>query len=158
MGAVLIDAGEIAQGDLAAVDRLVESVLTGSATERWLNLTPEVDEERAGPAGDSVLFSFLAARGPSSPLATVMAGGVDGIELGIQHRAGVRAAEQLADADVVLPEGWVVRQDHPRRGLVVAVPAGAAAADVAAWVAGAIDELNRAPVTGRLHYRLYGSD
>lgn len=158
MVAVLIDAGAIAQGDVATLDSLVGAVLGGSATERWLNLTPEIDEDRAGSSGDSALFSFLAARGPSSPLATVMAGGVDGIELGIQHRAGVRAIVQLAEADVDLPEGWIVRQDHPRRGLVIAVPEGTTAAAVAAWAAAAIDELNRAPTTGRLQYEMYGSD
>ena len=153
--AVLIEAGAIAAGDLGTVAVVIGQVLDTEGAERWCNLTLEADED-AGPAhGDSALFSFLAARGPSSPLATVMCDGAGSIEIGIQHRAGVKAADQLADAGVERSDGWVVRQDHPRRGLVLWLPEGAGAESVAMWIIRSMDALNRAPTTGRITYEVF---
>ena len=153
---MLTEAGTIEPGDLRAVTTLLEQLLAGGDDgERWCNLTLEIDEHATSGTSDSVLFSFLAARGPSSPLATVMRADAHLIEIGLQHRAGVKAADQLADAGLERPEDWTVRQDHPRRGLVLAVPAGTPPPEIAAWIVRAMDELNRAPTTGRLRYERY---
>ena len=46
------------------------------------------------------------------------------------HPTGGKAVARLAEAGVTVPDGWVVRQDHARRGLVVRTPVDAAEADV----------------------------
>lgn len=152
---VMIEAGAIAGGDLASVTAVIAGVLAADGTERWCNLTFEVDEDAGPGTGDSALFSFLAARGPSSPLATIMSAGVGPIEAGIQHRAGVKAMLQLSEAGVERCDDWVVRQDHPRRGLVVLVPEGTGADAIARWVVESMDALNRAPTTGRITYEVF---
>lgn len=153
----MIEAGAIGRGDVAAVTAVVASTLGAGREagdgERWCNLTFEVDEDSDG--GDSPLFSFLAARGPSSPLVTVMRSGGGPVEVGIQHRAGVKAMAQLVEAGVDRGADWVVRQDHPRRGLVLAVPADVEAAAVAEWIVRSMDALNRAPTTGRITYEVF---
>ena len=154
---MMIEAGAIGRGDMAGVTAVVASVLGASGgadgAERWCNLTFEVDDD--GGSGDSALFSFLAARGPSSPLATVMRTGDGGVEVGIQHRAGVKAMAQLVEAGVETAAGWVLRQDHPRRGLVLAVADDAGADAVADWIVRSMDALNRAPATGRITYEVF---
>ncbi len=154
------DAGRFTVTDLDAAHSVLREVFeerTGD-THRWCNLSFEVDEELA-PEPDSVLFGFLAARGPSSPLTTVMSarGGKrpHGPQLGIQHRAGPRCAEQLREASLELPDGWRVVQDHPRRGLVVALPDSTTVEEIAAWVLPAMHILNRAPTTDGVLYEVF---
>ncbi len=150
---MLIEAGAIEPGDLRAVTALLELLLAPAGPgERWCNLTFEMSDDAPS---DSPLFAFLAARGPSSPLATVIRTEAGSIEVGIQHRAGVKAVVQLGAAGVEPGEGWVVRQDHPRRGLVLAVPDTTPVPEIVEWIVGAMDELNRAPTTGRLLYERY---
>ena len=48
--------------------------------------------------------------------------GIEHVALGIEHGSGIKAVERLRERGVRLPEGWEVMQDHPKRGLVVAVP------------------------------------
>ena len=44
--------------------------------------------------------------------------------LGLQHPGGRRAIWRLRDAGIVVPDGWKVLSDHPRRGLVLSLPDG----------------------------------
>ena len=46
--------------------------------------------------------------------------------VGVHHSEGTRAVALLAERNVAVPRGWRTRQDHPKRGLVLAVPAPAA--------------------------------
>lgn len=85
----------------------------------WINFSPGLDVDEPPPER-TALGSLLAARGPTVPLATwVPAQGRDPASAGIQHAQGIRTAAMLAERGVPVPEGWRVRQDHPRRGLVV---------------------------------------
>ena len=69
-----LDAGRIEAGALAQlVDVLRGVVIETAEGERWVNLTYEIDDDDPNAGFDSPLFSFLAARGPSSPFVTVMA-------------------------------------------------------------------------------------
>ena len=43
----------------------------------------------------------------------------DGVTIGVLHPTGNKVVARLAEAGVPMPDGWVVRQDHNRRGLVV---------------------------------------
>ena len=99
-----------------------------SARDGWVNLLPilagddpEADEDRP----TSLRFwTLLSGGGPGLTMGTWVpaAPGQRGRErpsLGLSHRAGRRALGELGARAVVVPEGWVVEQDHPRRGLVL---------------------------------------
>lgn len=108
----------------------------------WCNMTFEELEESDN--FESPLFSFLAARGPANALATIMRDTAEKpLSVGIQHQAGTKAAQQLREADLPLPKGARVRQDHPRRGLVVEWPDDATTEDLADWLFAAMRVLNR---------------
>jgi hypothetical protein len=68
--------------------------------------------------------------------------------IGIQHAAGVRVLARLATAGLVLPEGWKLVQDHPRRGLVVAPARGADSESMLAWLLEAGTILSAVRLTG----------
>jgi len=67
------------------------------------------------------------------------------VELGIAHLSGRRAGPQLVEHALPVPTGWVVEQDHPRRGLVLALPATDAHAEVLRWGLRAIEVLAGVP-------------
>jgi len=93
-----------------------------SLTERpdgWINIEPTIrDDVDLTPR--SPLAAFLANRGPVLPFATWIPGPV--ATLGIEHSTGPKVAARLADNGVVIPNAWPIKQDHPRRGLVVELP------------------------------------
>ncbi len=160
---MLQDAGRFEAVDTAAAEAVVDTVLGPGRVEsgeRWANLSLEIDPDRYEE--DNVLFSVVAARGPSAPLATITAatGGKrpQAAAVGIQHRAGTKALEQLNEAGVHQPEIWRLVQDHPRRGLVMAVPADAPIAEVTRWLLEAMAVLNRAPVLTGVTYEVYATD
>jgi len=132
--------------------------LSGSG-QGWINFEPEVPEDVEVPGPG--LFSFMSARGPAVPLATwiparvTRRGRAVPATLGLQHPAGVRAAARLAEHGLERPPGWRVTQDHPKRGLVVAVggPPGVAdsgpdQAQVLEWLLRAAELLSMVPPTG----------
>ena len=41
----------------------------------------------------------------------------EGLTVGLMHPTGGKAVGRLAEAGVAIPDVWVVRQDHARRGL-----------------------------------------
>ena len=112
----------------------------------WVNLQPEVDEKDLPPA-PSGFFAVFGNRGPLVPFSTWHPGER---LAGVQHAGGQKVAERL---DV--PAGWRVTQDHPMRGLVVAVPVGVADAEVLAWLVGVAGVLCPVPGTGRWVAELY---
>ena len=128
---------------------LVVEHLRGVAERRdgWMNLVPVLEEEdlprRSGLEG------LLAGRLPLLPVATYVPGEAKRgrttpTSVGVQHAVQAKVGRRLADAGLRPPEGWVGRQDHPRRGLIVEVPDGTDPAEVLAWLLAVIDEL--APV------------
>lgn len=125
------------------------------AAGSWCNFVFEPIEDE-NMIDESPLFGFLAARGPANPLATILAAETGKkekpAEIGIQHRAGTKAAEQLREADLQLPQGAVVTQDHPRRGLVVKWPQNEETATLVAWLFPAMRVLGRAPTTNHVLY------
>ena len=122
-----------------------------AAHRGWVNLQPvPVDEDAVPPDRPA----FLSAMGPALPLCTWSPGEargrrVDAASIGIQHRAGSKAAAFLAEVGHPVPPGWRITQDHPRRGMVVEPPADAALDDVLAWLLDAGEALSIVPVTGR---------
>ncbi len=150
-------AGRFHADDTGAAASLFAEVL--GVDSSWCNLEFEGLDDDETPA-DSALFGFLAARGPANPLATIMAPSVGRrprqAQVGIQHRAGTKAAVQLRDEALVLPEGARVAQDHPRRGLVIEWPESAGVPLLVAWLFPAIRILGRAPTTSDVIYEWHG--
>jgi hypothetical protein len=119
----------------------------------WVNLQAVEDEEEAPDAqpARAGLFSLVGGRGPRIPVGTWVPGDRGGRRpdpdsIGIQHAAGPKALRQLVAAGVSPPEGASLLSDHPKRGLVVALPEGLEPAAVLAWLFRACDVLAPDPL------------
>jgi hypothetical protein len=131
------------EDDLSAVQAALAACR--AAGRGWVNLFPSVEIEGGG--GDAGLFT---GRGPALPLATWTPGGQRrrypaSATLGLQHGTGPRVAAHLAELGLGVPAGWVVVQDHPRRGLVVEVPLGVDDRVVLDWLLAATSALCPVP-------------
>lgn len=131
-----------------------------AAGDGWINLLPGIDEDAAAPETSAGLFAFFGNRTAPVSMATVMPPKKDrreseGITIGLMHPTGAKAVARLAEAGVPLPEGWVVRQDHARRGLLVRTPAPVDDSDVVTWCTRAGTALCRAEMTGRWRAVVY---
>jgi hypothetical protein len=131
------------------------------AGQGWINLLPAVeideDEQQTTPPG---LFSLFSNRQPPVTMGTLMPARptrreVEGITVGLLHPTGARAAARLAEAGVALPPGWLVRQDHARRGLVVLARHGEPEVDVITWALRAGTTLCREEMTGQWQAVVY---
>ncbi len=126
----------------------------------WMNLLPGIDEDAADPEPSPGLFAFFGNRAAPVSMATVMPPTKEhrdreGVTVGLMHPTGAKAAGRLAEAGVALPEGWVVRQDHARRGLLVRTPPEAGDADIVTWSVRAGAALCRADMTGQWRAVVY---
>jgi hypothetical protein len=143
--AALTDAGSVeivasfeSENFLVAADDsadLVEALLeVARQPGSWLNIEPDVqDSLRADVSG---LFSWFSARGAQVPVGTLVAASPrNPASIGIDHGSGRGAGDRLAAAGIGSPSGWVLRQDHPKRGLVWESPTGPGNAQDAAAVA-----------------------
>lgn len=145
----------------AAVVEIMERM--AAAGEGWLNVEPAVDVEDVPPEGSGT-FSFLSGRGPVVPFGTWTPGTVtrrgrrEPAMVGLQHPAGSKAKPLLAQAGYPVPEGWVVVQDHVRKGLVVAVPPTVGPEEALDWLLGAAPLLSTIPLTGTWRASVYGGD
>lgn len=111
--------------DEATRDAVVKRMTAmASARQGWINLTPGLDVD-VPPQPRSMMGSLFSARGPEIPLGTWSAPSRTGREpatVGIQHGRGPQVLAQLREAGLAMPSGWRRLQDHPRRGLVCAIP------------------------------------
>lgn len=111
----------------------------------WLNFQPDVAVEDVPDTG-SPFGRLLTAAGPPVPLGSWVPGpqrrgSVEPTSLGLQHPGGRRAVWRLRDAGIVVPDGWKVQGDHPRRGLVLSLPDGTDPALALDWLIRASVEL-----------------
>jgi hypothetical protein len=129
------------------------------AGKGWVNFEPAVDVDDV-PA-ESGTFSLFSGRGPAVPLGTWTPGStsrrgrVEPAMLGLQHPAGAKAKPLLAGRGHPVPEGWLVVQDHVRKGLVVHVPPAVGATEALEWLLRAATVLSTIPLTGRWRASLY---
>lgn len=129
-------------------------------TERrsgWINVTPA----EAEPAPPTSVWGRISGRGPDVPRITWTApterrSRVEPAQLGIEHPAGGKSVQQLADAGLVLPAGWVRTQDHPMRGLVVVPAADAEPTQVLRWALEAVEILTGWPADGTWRAQVFG--
>lgn len=118
-------------GELAALASTMEALVEAGAG--WVNLMPEGVEHTELSATRSVpgmIFGRVSGRGSPVPKITWTAPRrrrrrVEAAHLGIEHPAGPKARDLLAEAGHPIPAHWPVLQDHPIRGLVV-IPTSAA--------------------------------
>jgi hypothetical protein len=125
---------------LASMARLAD------AGDGWINVVPRIagDEERPTTLG---FLTMLSGGGPALTMCTWTPGKRDearpgAARLGITHVTGRRAVGTLHSLAIPLPRDWAVEQDHPRRGLVVRLPAGVAHDQVLAWALRAVAALS----------------
>lgn len=122
------------------------------AADGWVNLLPGIDEEQA-PTAPTGLTALLAPRlagvvmGTWAPPTTTRQG-PQGATVGILHSAGRFAARQLTTLGAPVPQGWIVRQDNPRRGLIVVASAGSTDDEVLSWTIAATTALCAYSMTG----------
>ncbi len=142
--------------DRTALTETVERL--AADRDGWINLQPVPDDdedelvERRGRAG---VFALFSGRGPELPIGTWVPGevtrkGVGADSVGLQHAGGPKVRFVLADAGVPIPNGWRLRADHPKRGLVVEPPPGTSAVEELDWLLRAAVAL--APEAQRLHW------
>jgi len=130
------------------------------AGDGWVNLLPGIDEETVDMEPPSGLFAFFGNRAPPVSMATVLPARPDrrdreGMTVGLMHPTGAKAVARLAEAGIALPDGWALRQDHVRRGLVARTPVDADEAEVVEWCVRAGTALCRAEMTGRWRAVVY---
>jgi hypothetical protein len=122
-----------------------------SAEAGWINLTPGLDMD-VPPLDRTPLASLFGSRGPTVPLGTwTPPHGRDPATAGIVHPEGPKAVRILDERGAPVPPGWRVLQDHPKRGLVVAIVGGAGRDDLdraLVWLVVATGALCRWPRTG----------
>jgi hypothetical protein len=121
---------------VAAIDALAEG--------EWVNIEPFVDQHELDALRERTphpLVRMFAKAGAPIPLATVMRT-KQGYSLGLEHGHGARVLPVLRERGAVLPAGWVVKQDHPRRGVVIEADHDADIADALGWLLGAARTLS----------------
>jgi hypothetical protein len=131
-----------------------------AAGDGWINLMPGIDEEASDIHPRAGLFAFFGNTAAPVTMTTLMPPKKDrreteGLTIGVMHPTGSKAVARLAEAGVTIPDDWVVRQDHARRGLLVRTPAVVAEPDVVTWSVRAGTALCRAEMTGRWRAVIY---
>lgn len=130
-----------------------------AAEDGWINLIPKVDENDERPT--SLRFLTLISGGAMGlTMCTWIPGGHNrrgpiGPSLGITHLTGHRVFGELRARAVAVPGSWFVEQDHPRRGLVLRVPADEPHEHVLAWAIKAVDALSDGRITTRWRADVY---
>ena len=141
---------------VAVMDAMAES------GKGWVNFEPAVDVEDVPPSGSGA-FSLFSGRGPVVPLGTWTPGAagrrgrVEPAMLGLQHPAGSKAKPLLAELGHAVPDGWMVVQDHVRKGLVVSVPSTVGPADALRWLLRAARLLSTVRLAGGWRAAVYSA-
>ena len=133
-------------------DVLAAMATIADARDGWINLLPGVDPDDVPPRPTG-LSAVLAPRTPGAVMATwapqtMTRRGLQGATVGLLHPAGRFAARQLASLGVPVPQGWMIRQDNPRRGLIVIARVDAPNDEVLDWVIAAGEALATLASTG----------
>jgi len=132
---------------------LAQMTMVQAGGTGWINIEPVIEEDHQPPEPGP--FAFLGGSTHKVPVITWMPGKrVEGREakattVGLQHASGPHVAWRLRDLGLPVPEGWRVTQDHPRRGLVVEVPATADNRVVIDWLLRAATAVCQVQATGR---------
>ena len=145
---------DIVEFRLGLLDEIVATMTALADGSGWLVLQPAFDAEDAPrrlPSAGMFTGKALAI----APVCTWVPGertrnGIEHVALGVEHAARRKVADR-----VDVPEGWVVQQDNPRRGLVVAVPPAAPHREVLTWLLDAAGTLTVVPLNGEWRALVY---
>jgi hypothetical protein len=127
----------------------------------WINLLPGVPEDSVKAAEPSAgLFAMFGNRASPVTMATLIPPkaerrDTEGVSVGLMHPTGGKAIARLALAGIDLPAGWVVRQDHVRRGLVLRTAAQSSEQEIITWSVEAGEALCLVETTGRWQAIVY---
>ncbi len=125
------------------------------AARGWVNLRPYFGEQHdSDMKWEPPLRRLFSARGPFVPQATWVPAftkkrGDVPASIGLSHPRGPSAIKQLAQAGVLVPQDWVVRQDHSRRGIVIEAGPGAGCRGILEFMLDASEELSGVELPGR---------
>ncbi len=136
--------------DWAAATQLIEEIWA-AADGGWVNIIPDVGEEVDEPPS---LVRAFSVRGPAIPVITLVAPDQRGRKpkpgsVGLEHGKGERQMGELARAGLTRPAGWLMRQDHPRRGLVFEVADEVTVEQALTYAVRAATWLSPSPPRGR---------
>jgi hypothetical protein len=131
------------------------------AHDGWVNLLPGVPGDEVEGPGKPTVFSTLFG-GTASPVtmttwlpAKAGRAGTGEATVGIMHPRGKRAVTQLSQMGIPLPEGWRVRQDHNRRGLILLAPEAFPLDALVDWILRAGAALATTELTGSWQARVF---
>jgi hypothetical protein len=132
------------------LDRIVAVMGELAEAKRgWVNIRPNVDPDTVPPQGRLRVFSV---QGPHVPVATWALPEEKQrpqyISIGLQHPAAERAKQVLARTSLLVDPRWRVLADHPRRGIVIAVPMDEDRSTVLNWLLRAAQIMCRLPFDG----------
>lgn len=148
---------ELVPGEYGSLLLRMDKLAT--AGSGWMNFRPVIAQEhQPDPPGPFAIFGGSAHKVPTAtwvPGKHVADGTVKQTTVGLQHSSGPRVVARLRELELPLPEEWRVSQDHPRRGLVVWVPADADNAVTLDWLVKAASAVCAVPTTGRWSVSLY---
>ena len=123
---------EFTDDDLEEVADAVRVLRDGE----WLNIEPFISEEDLDELHRSIphpLVRMFQKAGAPIPLGTLARTGAV-LSVGLEHPHAARAIPFLRDNGVVTPREWKVKQDHPRRGIVLEVAADTSPAVLITWI------------------------
>lgn len=114
----------------------------------WITLLPGVMSEDVPPPRGGLFSLFSSRSGFEVPEATWFPPDRPGkpVQIGVRHDHGPKAVAYLSDRGNPVPRGWRKAMDHPKRGLVVEVPASTDHREVIDWLLSAAILLTRVPL------------
>jgi len=155
---------DFAEAEGPARDEVVKAMERVAASlDGWVIFEPLFDSEALPPVRPSFLDAF-SGRGPTVPEASWVPGEakrdrVTPLSIGLRHPSGSKAAARLAEAGTGVPDGWAIRMDHPKRGLVLEARGGTHvdAGATLTWLLTALDALTPLRLAGQwratIHHR-----
>ena len=132
-----------------------------AARDGWINLLPGVPEEMVGDIPRPTTLGSLFGTGqPEVAMVTFMPAPPKGRTsdretFGFMHGVGHKAMPALQQEGLGLPDGWRLRQDHVRRGMIVELPVGESHEDALAYALRVGGALCVAPMTGSWRADVY---
>lgn len=138
---------EFDRGDLTEVTRRLDDLAEGA----WMNIEPIVDDDDLAQLRETTphpILRIFSAKGRPIPFATVVVQH-DGLAVGLEHSRGARVVPELREYGVRAPSSWEQQQDHPKRGVVYAVPRDESPDVLLAWILDAATAVSGVPIRGR---------
>lgn len=134
-----------ASHDIGGIVVEMANFASGADGRRWLNIVPDVDENEIHTG--SGMWQIFSSRGPVVPQLTWFPahehrGRPQAAQVGLAHASGKGAIDRLQDANITVPRGWVVMQDHQKRGVIFTLDEPAALEPIVTFGMAALRQLS----------------